>query len=161
MKQKTLFKTEKTDFGGSLLKNKRKSKRPIYINVPVHLVLKADIKESGSLLKHRQFINEELNRWTKKFGITLYDHAICKDHLHLAIELTTIEGYKNFARTFNGRCAQYLKIKWTYRPFTKLVHRGKQFKTLLQYITQNHQEATGQRPYKERSRKIKHEKDVA
>lgn len=155
MKQQNLFKKETTEFGGSLLQHKRKSLRPLSTKTPVFLTIKGDISQSGSLLKYRKLIDEELYKWSFRFGVKIYNHCINHDHLHLCIEIATVEGYKNFIRTFNGRSAKLTKIKWIFRPHTELVKRGRHFDNVINYINKNHEEAIGQRPYMKRTRSKK------
>lgn len=147
MKQQRLFKNDKMEFGGELLTNKRKSLRPLSPKSPVHLVLKADIEKSGSLLKHRTKINDEINRWSEKFSIQVISHALCSNHIHIAALATDKESYNRFIRTITGRLAQSLKIKWLKRPYTKPVNWGRPLENLISYIRQNHEEAIGLRPY--------------
>ena len=155
MKQLKLFKKEKTEFGGSLLQDKRKSLRPLSTKTPIFLTIKGDATESGSLLKYRKQLDEELFKWAHKFNIQIYSHCINHDHIHTCIEITTIEGYKNFIRTFCGRSAKITKIKWTQRPHTELVSKGRHFDNIMNYIIKNHEEAIGQRPYIRKSREQK------
>jgi REP element-mobilizing transposase RayT len=150
MKQLKLFKPNNLSFGGELLLQKRKSARPLSVKAPIHLVLRGDISRSGSLLKYRRFIESELRKWSEHFNIKIYDQALCSNHIHLCLKLTTLEGYRNFARVIAGRFAFKLKIKWMLRPFTRIVSWGRAFKALQKYILQNHEEAIGLRIYKPR-----------
>lgn len=147
MKQHSLFKKEKTEFGGSLLENIRKTARPLSTKAPIFLTIKWDISISGSLLKYREVIDGELRKWTKKFQVEIYDYSISRNHMHLCILATTMEGYKNFLRTFNGRMAKLIKVKWLQRPHTELVSWGRHLQNVLSYIRKNHEEAIGERPY--------------
>jgi hypothetical protein len=150
MKQLKLFKPNNLSFGGELLSRKRKSARPLSVKAPIHLVLRGDISRSGSLLKYRTFIESELRRWSHHYEIKIYDQALCSNHIHLCLKLTTFEGYRNFVRVVAGRFAQVLKIKWMLRPFTRVVSWGRAFQNLRKYILQNHEEAIGLRVFKPR-----------
>lgn len=158
MKQQTLFKIEKKEFGGSLLENKRKTKRMLSPNCPIHLIFKADISKSKSLLKHKAFIDCELEKWSDRFNVEIMSRAICADHIHLEVRFVLEKAYKNFVRTFTARTAQTLKVKWTTRPYTRIVGYGKAEFILRNYIQQNHEEAMGLRQYKPRSRIAKKDK---
>lgn len=148
MKQQRLFKQSQLEFGGLLLHKKRKSKRPLSPKSFIHLVLKADISESKSLLRHRKVINEQLNKWSEKFGVQICDRALCSNHIHMNLEILSEDAYNNFVRVVTGRLAQLLKVKWTSRPYTRLVRKkGRPSELLKHYILKNHQEAIGLRPY--------------
>ena len=155
-KQLSFFKPISNEFGGSLLEGKRKSKRTLTTRKAIHLVLKGDTSESGSLVHKRNWINEEIERLVKKFYIQIYDDpGICSNHIHFTIRISSIENYKKFIRALTGRLAQVLKIKFLYRPYTKLVEWGRHFKRAMGYVLQNKEEALGIRPYKSRKYKTK------
>ena len=59
------------EFGGSLLLNKRKSKRTLTTKKPIHMILKGDINISGSLLKYEKWIDKEIKYWAEKFFIKI------------------------------------------------------------------------------------------
>lgn len=95
-------------------------------------------------------IDNEIKKWSEKFNIQIYAYSINSTHMHICILLSTIEGYKNFLRTLNGRMAKVLKVKWLQRPHTELVSWGRHLQNVLNYIQKNHEEAIGQRPYMKR-----------
>jgi REP element-mobilizing transposase RayT len=154
MRQQTLFKHESTSFGGDLLFQKRKSKRPFSPKVPLHIVLRADITQTGSLLKFRKIIDDELFRWSEKFLVKLTKFALCSNHIHINASFQTIESYKKFTRTLSGQLAKKLKLKWEKRPYTRIVKSGRPEEILNRYIQQNHEEALGLRPYTTRKRPL-------
>lgn len=154
MKQLTLFKQTEIGFGRSLLNKKRRSKRPLSSRSLIHVVLKADISQSKSLLRNRKTIHEELEKWSERFGIQVYCLAVWGNHIHLAILIPSGEAYKSFIRIFTGRLAQLLKVKWLSRPYTRLVKWGRDFENLKSYIQRNHEEAIALRPYKLRERHL-------
>lgn len=111
------------------------------------MILKGDINLSGSLLKHKNFIDSEIKRLAKKFFIKIYDYGVCSNHIHFGIKISSVDNYKKFIKAISGRLAQVLKIKFLLRPFTKILHWGRQFERVLSYIIQNKEEALGVRPY--------------
>lgn len=151
MKQQLLFKRETTEFGGTLLEKKRKSTRPLTTNIPIFITINADITQSGSLLNHYNFIVDELLKWAHQFKITIYSYSINSNHIHICIEIMTLDGYKNFVRTFNGRTAKIIKVKWLYRPHSELVSKGRHLQNVLNYINQNRNETLGLKAYKPRN----------
>ncbi len=111
LRQLRLFKKEKTEFGGSLLENKRKTSRPIALNTVIHLIVKGDITHSKSLLKHRKFIDEELQKWSQKFHVKLHSYAINHDHIHMAIEVSSKESYQQNHEEAIGQRPYFRKKK--------------------------------------------------
>jgi len=145
-----ILKDYKKEFGGSLLVGKRKAKRPLAIKNPIHLVLRGDVSQTGSLLKHRQLVETSLSTWAKKFQIKIYSQAIVSNHLHLVIKVNNREAYNNFARVVSGVLAKAVKIKWLLRPFTRLLTWGRDYVRTQKYVYQNHLEAIGTIPYQPR-----------
>lgn len=154
-KQLSLLAPPALEFGGSLLVNKRKSERILALKKPVHLTLKGDIRNSGSLLHKTKYIKEQIEKWSYKFDIKVYDFSINSNHIHFCAKISSRDNYKKFIKALTGRLAQVLKFKFIVRPFTKIISWGRQFKRLLEYIVQNHEEATGKRLYKPRIKMIK------
>ncbi len=158
MRQLNLITKPPTDFGGSLLAGKRKTARTLAISKPLHLILKGDTQKSGSLLKHRKTIDAEVQKQAAKFDIKIFKYAIERTHIHFAAKLSSRENYKKFIRAITGRLAQLTKIKFTLRPYTKIIEWGRQLKNLFNYVLQNHKEATRQIAYKPRRPSIKPKK---
>lgn len=153
-KQLSMFEPISPQFGGSLLIGKRKSKRPMTTKKALHLIIKGDISVSGSLVVKRNWINKEAKKLAKKFSIIIYgDPGIERNHIHFTIKISSIENYKKFIRALTGRLAQVLKIKFIYRPFTKIIEWGRQFETTIGYCLQNKEEALGVRPYNPRHKR--------
>src|ERR1700679_1022251 len=108
MKQKTFFKGNEfpTEFGGELLKNKRKSKRPLSTKKPIHNVLRANLKTSGSFLKHRNIINAVIKKYAERFNIRVYKQGLARDHIHLVTKFENREDHNNFVRSVTGVLAK-------------------------------------------------------
>ncbi len=133
-------------FGGTLLKAKRKSRRPLSTKHAIHVVLSAKtILRRGTLLKHQGLVRSELTKAAKRWGIRIYKYAIEKGHIHLLVRIPTRAAYKNFIQRATGAIALKLKIKdlWDLRPFTRIVNWGKDFKQVGAYIEMNFLEAEG------------------
>jgi REP element-mobilizing transposase RayT len=152
MKQLNLFKdSTKLNFGGDLLKGKRKSKRPLNPKLPVHLVLRADITKSGTLIQWQTLTKFQIQKWSKRFQITIQERAIVGNHIHLLIQIRTRECYNHFIRALCGALAQKTKLKWQTRPFTRIVKLGRDLQNVTKYIIQNQLEAWRIIPYQPRS----------
>src|SRR5580700_9445062 len=149
MKQCSFFKNKDfpVEFGGELLENKRKCKRPLSVKKAAHLVMRTDY-DSKSLLKHRGFINSTLTDFSQKFGVKIYERGLEKTHLHLVIKFDSVEDYKSFIRAVSGVLAKILKIKWLWRPFTKVIEWGCHFRKACAYVLQNEREGLGIVRYK-------------
>ena len=90
------------------------------------------------------------------FFIKIYEEpGICRNHIHFTIKISTTENYKKFIRALSGRLAQVLKVKFLYRPYTKILEWGRHFKRAMGYVLQNKEEALGIKPYKARYKKGK------
>lgn len=149
--QLSLFEPIPIAFGGSLLKGKRKVRRTLTTKKALHLIIKGDISFSGPLTLNNNWIDQEVKRLAKKFSIQIYGElGIEVDHIHFTIKISSVENYKKFIKALTGRLAQVLKIKFIYRPFTKIIEWGRQFKHTMNYCLQNKEEALGLRPHKPR-----------
>ena len=153
LKQLSIFRPVPTEFGGSLLIGKRKTKRTLTTKKAIHLIIKGDVSVSGSLVKKKNWINKEIERLSEKFNIKVYDHGTCRNHIHFTIKISLVENYKKFIKALTGRLVQVLKIKFLLRPYTKILEWGRHFKRAMGYVLQNKEEALGIRPYKRRARK--------
>ena len=94
MRQEQLFKDKKTplEYGGSLLKGKRKGKRPITLSKPLHLVMRSELAVGKlSLTRFEQLIRARLEIYALKFRIQVYKLSINRNHLHFnAVRLTEV-----------------------------------------------------------------------
>jgi REP element-mobilizing transposase RayT len=128
-------------------KGKRKKKRNLPKRKPIHLILKSRY----ILLTHKGWIKECINKYGKRFFIKVHNLAICRDHLHFAIEIPNPHEYNKFIRTLTGVIARKMgKGIWSLLPLTKVFDWGPGFKSLMAYITQNQEEADGKRAYRPR-----------
>src|ERR1700733_6491909 len=107
MKQISFFKNKEfpIEFGGELLTNKRKCRRPLSVKKPLHSVLRVDF-QSESLLRHRPFIYSTLDKFSQKFGVKIYEKGLEKSHLHLVLKFKTLKNYKSFIRALTGILAK-------------------------------------------------------
>jgi REP element-mobilizing transposase RayT len=137
MKQFKLFK-EKTNlsFGGSELKGRRKSARPLDSKRPTHIILKAT--NPYHLLRHRRIVNETIEQCSRKFGVRVYESAVQADHIHLGVKIPSRFLYRAWIRALTSILVRkVVGLKWHLRPYTKIGSWGRQFNTLIQYIRAN------------------------
>lgn len=154
MKQLCLLAKPPAAFGGDLLIDPKRSIRPLSTKNPTHLVLKS--KPTFQLFKKKSVIEQIIRKQAKRFGIKIYEISIQKDHIHLNILIFSREMYKRFIRSITGLIARKLgKGIWKLRPFTRVTHWGKAYKTLKNYVLQNELEIQGVIPYQKRRHKYK------
>jgi len=131
-----------SEFGGSLLKGKRKAARPISVKLPMHLVLKSDVLIFRKNLKaHREVVQ----RFAKKFHIKIMQNEFNGNHVHLIIRVLHKANYNAFIRAVTSRMAAIAKLKkaFTLRPYTRFVQWGRDLKNAISYLNINCLEADG------------------
>ena len=147
--QMAFFKKTEKEFGGSLLKGKRKIARTLDSRKPLHFVLKC--QKSIKLPLHRKTLQQLLRRYAKQFGVKVYKESVQKDHWHFCIKITTRHLYRSFIRALTGTIARrFGKGLWIQRPYSRVVAWGRDFLTVLDYILLNVCEVFGIVPYAER-----------
>ncbi len=140
MKQQKLFREKiKTEFGGMLLKSKRREKRPLNFKLPAHLVLKAT--NSFLLVFKKSEVEAILRDYAKRMGVRIYDCGVHADHVHLSALFPTREAYVRWIRAVTSVLVQRFKgLKWRLRPYTRISQWGKPFARLKAYILKNRDE---------------------
>ncbi len=153
------FNSSKAYFGGSLLVGKRKGVRPISSKHALHLILKASrAKGSQSFLKHHKQIQYQLDKQAKKFGIRIYQYSNVGNHLHFLIRIHSRREYKKFIRAISsliqgivtktlGANQKSKEIFWDFRPFSRVVSWGRDFRMAAEYVIKNTLEVLGLVPY--------------
>lgn len=123
-------------YGGSLLKGKRKSARPLDSKKPLHLVLKAT--NSFALLRNQKLIEQLNAKMSQRFGVKVYSIAVQADHIHLNISFASRRIYTMWIRALTGALARKIqKLKFKFLPFTRIGSWGRDFKTVQNYILKN------------------------
>lgn len=152
MRQLNLFKVQSSSsFGGELGRGKRKSRRPLDVKNPIHLVLRADVTRSGSFLNYQNKIDKCIQKYANKFQVKIYQRAVVSNHLHFVIKVPHRLNYIYFIRALACTIAISLNIKWLLRPFTRIISWGRDFKNAIYYVMQNELEAMGVIAYKKRN----------
>ena len=191
--QLNLFKKDLRFHGGSLLYQKRKSKRPLSSKDAIHIVLRSSWgygSNSFLLQQNKPAIQRIILRTSRKYFVKVYRQAIVSNHLHLIIKISDRKNYQTFIRVLSSLIAshvmkmqsyrvfkslllknagdppspatdagdKYLKACseiqgkgqafWQFRPFTKILHWGRNFKNCCQYLQRNNLEAMGFIQYK-------------
>ncbi len=144
-------------FGGQLLQNKRKSKRPLSIRAPIHLVIKSEkAKGNLSFVNHQSVIVRAISAISKKWNVTVYDKAINFNHVHFVIRIKSESDYRSWIRELASEIVRLISIKtgtkliqfFSLRPWTRILRWGRDFKNALNYLILNQTEVVGLRPTK-------------
>ncbi|MGE3610829.1 MAG: transposase [Bacteriovoracaceae bacterium] len=128
--------------GGELARGKRKSERPLKMNKPLHIVLRA--KRSTLKTKERK-IQNLLKKYAERFNIKIYRVSVNSNHLHLLIVVKRRMHFQHFLRSITGLIARLMGAGklWEYLAFSRVSDWGKQYRILMQYIQKNVLEASG------------------
>jgi REP element-mobilizing transposase RayT len=170
-------------FGGSLLHGKRRNARPLSTKEPIHVVLRSSWAGgafSFLLSKNKKTIEHQLRVTSKRYGVKVYRSAIVSNHLHLIIQIHNRKAYLNFIRVFSGQVASHMMNRrsfrqfqkslpsqnrdsaevqgsgqafWQFRPWTRVLYWGKDFRSACAYVLQNTLEALGFISYRPRNKK--------
>ena len=100
---------------------KHKTKRPLIVKHPLHVVLRGDTSRCGSLVKKQIFIGMTLTKMAARFRVKIYEKAVVSNHLNLVLKFSKTEDYKNFVRAVTGILAKRFELKWLFRPFTRII----------------------------------------
>lgn len=177
MQQNLYFQSKnkyKKEHGGAYSIKRRKSKRPLTIRNSFHVTLRSELAtKKRSLLRHKNMIYKVLNKASRRFGIKIYQQAICGNHIHLLIRGKKRFAIQNFFRVVAGHIAQkilqlyplqqyeqksndfthqqpttkYKRKFWEALLYSRLVSWGRDFKNVVNYVERNTLEALGWIPY--------------
>ena len=141
MKQLKLFKEiVQREFGGGLLKGKRKTRRPLNFKLPHHLVLKSN--SHCLLLKERKQVEAIIRQYSKNPGVNLTELAVQTDHVHLTAQFASREVYTRWIRSVTAVLSMKIPgLSWSLRPYSRTVSRGRELWTVIKYIRSNQREA--------------------
>jgi hypothetical protein len=143
-KQLQLFSsTNKTAFGGSLLKNSHaKTARPFSPKASMHIVLKAN---TYVLKYYDRRVELLIEKQARKQLIKIYAMQNVGNHIHLVLRAKNKVILQNFLRSIGGLIPRLLGQAnlWVQRPFSRIIRWGRSFKTIKNYMTLNHYEANG------------------
>ncbi len=99
-------------FGGQLLQNKRKSKRPLSVKAPIHLVIKSEkAKGNLSFVNHQSIIIRVISIISKKWNVTIYDKVVNFNHIHFIIRIKSEADYRSWIREFTSEIVRLISIK--------------------------------------------------
>jgi len=161
MKQQILFKelVRQAEFGGSLLKGKRKSRRPFSKDKPMHFTFRTS---HYRLTSKRVQIGRLIVKLGEKHGVRIYERSVNSNHLHILTQTPIKKCLQNFLRELSIKIVSLVagarKGKnllcsfWDSRPWSRIVEWGKAYQIVKNYIFRNRLETEALIPY---NRKIK------
>ena len=107
MKQLAFFPAPSIEHGGVLAVGRRRSRRALSTKRALHITLKSEFAYAKrSLLNHRALIYRIQKKASRRFGVRVYQLAICGNHLHALVRGRRREDMQNFFRVFAGHIAQ-------------------------------------------------------
>ena len=112
----------------------------------------------------RQLLTQMASRW----GVSLYEHSVNSNHLHIVLRAKHRVGFQNFLRVFSGQISMKLtgakkgkplpvKSFWDSIPYTRICDWGRAFSILKAYVLRNQLEAVGAISYVTRKTKVRRE----
>jgi REP element-mobilizing transposase RayT len=162
------------EHGGDLAVTRRRSRRPVNPKKPVHIVLRSNLAVGRrSLLKNQETVKRVLIKFSKHFGVRIYERAICGNHIHCLVKADSRRSLQNFFRVFAGQVAQEIlrdfplqkhekkafrggthpknhKSFWSRLLYSRIVRWGRDFRGVRNYVIDNTLEALGLKPYRPR-----------
>ncbi len=144
-------------FGGTLLKDKRnRTARPIDTKRPMHLVLRSTQavgRQSFLSPRNAKRVAQTIKHFAERNGVRLYQVGNSGNHLHLLIRVTNRHTWKRFIRGLTSALAyvvgayrkgEALQTKfWDFRPFTRVVEWGRDYRLQRDYVFLNALEGLG------------------
>ncbi len=118
---------------------------------PLHVVLKT---------AHSYFVNGRRKRAVEniltlqavKFGVRIYHGVVHRNHIHLLVLTSEKEALSSFLRVVLGMISKLFRRKlgleslvkfWLVRPFSRIVHWGRDYKQTVRYFAINKLENLG------------------
>ncbi len=86
----------------------------------------------------------------------VYDNAVNFNHMHFVIRIKSESDYRSWIRELTSEIVRLISIKtgiglsqfFTLRPWTRILHWGRDFKIAMEYLVLNKMEVVGLRPAK-------------
>jgi REP element-mobilizing transposase RayT len=135
-----------TIHGGDTRKGMRKTRRPIAVKRPMHVILKSK-KAVGNLSfltrPNARFIGDLLTQLSVTYAVNIKVFSNVGNHLHLAVRAKNRQGFQNFLRELGSKIAIKLTGAkkglaigkfWTQSAYTRIVEEGPDFWNVIQYI---------------------------
>jgi REP element-mobilizing transposase RayT len=135
-----------------ILRMKRKFKRPLSFKQSTHLVLRLNNGLPPLFNPRDKVLRRHILKLSQKYNIRVYQLIFNHSHLHVVILLSNRTAYVQFIRELTGYAVLHFtrlvsipgfKFKKIFlgRPFTRSVHWGRAYKTLISYMKKNELES--------------------
>lgn len=147
-KQSSFFSKQNLFHGGQLSVGRRKIARVLCSKRALHLVLKTSI---SNLREHKKLVEKATDRYSRSYGIKIYQQSIQRDHIHYILRVHDRDSYIKFIRALTSLLARHIgRGLWKYIPFTRVVSWGRAFEKVKAYVIMNEREILGLHPYRQR-----------
>lgn len=126
MQQRSFLKTHRFSkiHGGEPSIGRRRARRPLTTKLPIHVTLRSDFAYGGRcLMKHHRLIYAILRKASKRFNISIYERAICGNHIHLLVRGKKRIDLQNFFRVVAGHIAQQILLQFPIRQSERLANK--------------------------------------
>jgi hypothetical protein len=147
------FPVNRSEYGGSSRKGRRKNQRPFDPKRPLHVVMKS-LRAHGkwNFWRHKASIHLLVLDTAARYGIRIYRWENVGNHLHFALKAGTRRELQAFLRVLPQRVMFAVTGACKGNPvgkffdeiaYSRIVNWGRDFKILLNYIWKNTLEALG------------------
>lgn len=144
-----------TEFGGDLLKGKRKGRRPFSRKSAIHVTFRT--KASVFLPSERKMISVLVRKLAYKRQLRIYETSINSNHLHLLLRSPSRKLFQDFLRELSIKIVMgitgarkgksLLSNFWNSRPWSRIVDWGRSFQNARNYVFRNQLETKYLIPY--------------
>jgi REP element-mobilizing transposase RayT len=155
----------RAEHGGDVRRGRRKLARPFSARRPLHVVLRST-RARGAWSFRRPVtearLRQAMREQARRARVRVYEYANVGNHIHLLVRAKHRADLQAFLRSFAGVAARLITGARRGRPvgrfwdtlaYSRLVHWGRQFRRVRDYILQNELEALGVIAYQPRSRR--------
>ena len=159
----TLNELKARTFGGTSLKKRRKTKRPLRPGLVHHVVFKSS-KAQGQLsfYTHKHLVGSLLKEKSRKFFVEILDFVNMGNHLHLKVRFKDRKRFGQFLKSFSALLARKITgarrgVKfgkfWDGLVYTRIISSAFEELGLKGYFEANHRQR--ELGYQERERYLK------
>lgn len=118
-----------------------------------------------SLFNHRTYIEQQLHRIGRKFGVKIYKHGLSGNHLHMTVLARTRKAFQDFLRVLTGTIARRVtgaqkgkpfgKRFWDLLAWSRIIEWGVDFRRAIEYVAMNQLEGLGVIAYQARGCRVR------
>jgi hypothetical protein len=132
-----------------------RGRRPRSSTESMHVIFRSPhAKGAMNLRNHQLRIRKLIFKLAFRHGVRVYKFANVGNHIHLGLRLLCESAWKAYISGLTGGIARIVGFKksrskprfWESRPYTRIVHWGRAYQILKDYIALNEYEADGTLP---------------